>query len=504
MKRRQFLGKLPVAAGGLLTARNAFNSRAECSPELSASVSTVAEPCAQSRFRVLNQILDRDAMQRGWARSVAPGYHHAPQNAIDAFKDLKFGIRIHWGLYCLIGSHESWGLAGANRDFWNVYNVLYQFFNPTDFDADSWMNQFEQWGVKYFTFTAKHHDGFAMWPTKTLQASPRLTAQAFNEGCEHLETVKINYSIMDSPYKKDIVKAVVDAGRKKGMGVGLYYSHVDWHDPAFAWDPFNFHYDLKFNKESDPQRWQTFIAHEREQVTELLTNYGPIDVLDFDIGWPKAAAQDIADIAQMVRKLQPNIIMRNRGIGAYGDYGTPERVVPNGQRQGLWKVIYPCGTSFSYIPSDRYHPAEWVLETLIEVAAKGGNFEVGFGPMPNGTWAAEAVERMQYAGDWLRVNGEAIYGTRPRGVFNEGTNVWFTASKDGRYVYAISMGWPGDRFELRSIRPASGTPVHMLGVARALKWRQQGEVLRVDIPPEISEHPPCRQAFVFKIQVRPA
>jgi alpha-L-fucosidase len=315
MKRRQFLGKLPVAAGGLLTSGNAFNSRAQCPPELSASVSTVAEPCAQSRFRELNQILDREAMQSGWAKIVNSGYRHAPQNAIDAFKDLKFGIRIHWGLYCLIGSHESWGLAGANRDFWNVYNVLYQFFNPTDFDADSWMSQFEQWGVKFFTFTTKHHDGFAMWPAKTLQASPRLTAQAFNEGCEHLETVKINYSIMDSPYKKDIVKAVVDAGRKKGMGIGLYYSHVDWHDPAFAWDPFNFYYDPKFNKESDPQRWQTFIAHEREQVTELLTNYGPIDVLDFDIGWPKAAAQDIADIAQMVRKLQPNIIMRNRGIG---------------------------------------------------------------------------------------------------------------------------------------------------------------------------------------------
>jgi alpha-L-fucosidase len=504
MKRRQFLGTLPVAAGGLLTAGNAFDSRAECSPELSASVSTVAEPCAQSRFRVLNQILDRDAMQRGWARGVAPGYHHAPQDAIEAFKDLKFGIRIHWGLYCLIGSHESWGLAGANRDFWNVYNVLYQFFNPTDFDADSWMNQFEQWGVKYFTFTAKHHDGFAMWPTKTLQASPRLTAQAFNEGCEHLETVKINYGIMDSPYKKDIVKAVVDAGRKKGMGVGLYYSHVDWHDPAFAWDPFNFHYDLKFNKESDPQRWQTFIAHEREQVTELLTNYGPIDVLDFDIGWPKSAAHDIADIAQMVRKLQPNIIMRDRGIGAYGDYGTPERVVPNGRPEGLWKVIYPCGTSFSYIPGDSYHPAEWLLETLIEVAAKGGNFEVGFGPMPNGTWAPEAVERMQYAGDWLRVNGEAIYATRPRNVLNEGKNVWFTASKDGRFVYAIRMGWPGDRFEVQSVCPVSGTPIRMLGVAQPLKWRQQGGVLTVDIPPEIAAHQPCRQAFVFRIQVRPA
>lgn len=504
MKRRQFFTKLPIAAGGLIGAGSAFNAGLPMTAASRSPQSAPAEPCAQSRYTLLNNLVDREAMQRGWARRVAPDYHHAPQEAIEAFKDLKFGIRIHWGLYCLIGSHESWGLAGANRDFWNVYNVLYQFFNPTDFDADSWMNQFEQWGIKFFTFTTKHHDGFSMWPTKTTQDSPRLTAEAFIDGCEHLETAKINYSIMDSPYKKDIVKAVVDAGRRKGMGVGLYYSHVDWHDPAFAWDPFSFYYDPKFTKESDPQRWQRFIDHEREQVTELLTNYGAIDVLDFDIGWPEAAAHDIADVARMARKLQPNVIMRSRGIGAYGDYGTPEREIPSGRSAGLWKVIYPCGTSFSYIPSDQYHPAEWVLATLIEVVAKGGNFEVGFGPMPNGTWAPEAVERMEYVGAWLRVNGEAIYRTRPRSVYQEGKNIWLTASKDGRYAYAITTQWPGSRFALRSARPAAGSRIFMLGVEAPLKWQQQGEVVTVEIPPEVAAHPPCRQAFVFKLQVNSA
>lgn len=497
MQRRRFLGKSLGLVGGV----GGFLSQAAAAHAAQA-VDRNTGPCAHSSYHEL-----KDLAQEKWSRgpsTVDPDYHHAPQTAIDAFKDLKFGIRIHWGLYCLIGSHESWALAGANREFQNIYNVLFQFFNPTDFNPDSWMALFERAGIKFFTFTTKHHEGFCMWPAKTTQECPRLTAKAFNRGCEYLETVRNNYSIVDSPYRKDIVRAVVEAGRKKNMSIGLYYSHIDWHDPAFAWDPFNYYYDPKFTKQSDPRRWQAFIDHERAQVREIMTNYGPIDVLDFDIGWPKSAARAIADIAKMTRKLQPNVIMRSRGIGAYGDYRTPERTIPGGKYQGLWKVIYPCGTSFSYIPSDVYHPNEWVVETLIDVVAKGGNFEIGFGPMPNGAWAPQAVERLEYAGEWLKVNGEAIYKTRPRKVFKEPGNIWFTASKDGRYVYAIRAGAPAGQLKVQSVKAVAGSQIFMLGVRQPLRWRQQGETLVVDIAPEIAEHPPCKQAFAFKIQVRPA
>ena len=497
MKRRHFLTK------SLATSSLICSLGEEAIPSFSQTTGRAfAEPPdAASHFHELNQALDREAMQRGWLTSVDPSYHHAPQAAVEAFKDLKFGIRIHWGLYSLIGSDASWALAGADKRFLDWYNVLYQFFNPTDFDANAWMDLFQRGGVKYFTFTTKHHDGFCLWPTKTTQESIRLTPRGYGPGgVEYYERVIQNYSIMDGPYKKDIVGSLINAGRKKGLGIGLYYSHVDWHDPAFAWDPFNQAYDPHFTEESDPQRWQTFIDHEREQVRELMTNYGKIDFLDFDIGWPKAAAQDMADITMMVRKLQPGIIIRGRGIGAYGDYYTPEREVPGGPSPGVWKVIYPCGAAFSYRPNDLYKPAEWILDNLIGITAKGGNFEVGFGPMPSGQWPSEMVERLEYVGNRLRVNGEAIYNTRPCKVFREGTNVWFTSSKTGDAVYTISIGWPGQEFTTKSIRPVPESKVSMLGVEKPLDWRQAGGALAIDILPSLAANKPCKRAYVFKIR----
>lgn len=493
MRRRQFLNRSIAASGSLLGLGKG---------------TAFGEPGREGESQTGNKptrgpVFDWHDLQGGFPKTVEPGYRHAPQEALEAWKDQKFGIRIHWGLYCLMGSDASWCLPHSSREFQNIYNTLYEFFNPSEYDPDSWMDLFQQAGARFFTFTTKHHEGFCMWPTETVVKSIRRAPHGLSFTPKHQPNYQdclIHYSVMDTPYKKDIVGPLIKAARRRGVGVGLYFSHVDWHDPAFAWDPYNIYYDPKFTPQSDPKRWQKFIDQERKQLTELMTWYGPIDLLSLDIAWPAAASKQIAELAMMVRELQPNVLMRHRGIGPYGDYYTPEREVPGGFSKGNWMVIYPGGQAFSYLPTDVYKPKEWVLESLIDIVAKGGNFEVGYGPMPNGTWPQETVERLTYVGDWLKVNGEAIYATRAWKVYKQGKDVRFTRSKDSRHLYAVSLKWPGNKFVVDSVRAVPGSSVLMLGVEKPLRWQQQANSVAIDIPPEVAANKPCRQAFVFKIE----
>ena len=449
---------------------------------------------------------------RAWDAPVDPDYQHAPPAAVERWRDWKFGMRIHFGVYSVLSLDASVALVGSSAEFQKIYFTLYEVFNPTAFDADHWAGLAERAGMKYFVMPTRHADGFSMYDTKTrvksIRRLPTSYAKGYEPGIGPTEPCFINYSVMDTPFKKDIVGALVAAFRKRDMGIGLYFNWTDFHDPDYRGDNRSPFYEAGYSRESHPEEWNRFMQRVYDSVREICTQYGKLDILSFDQGLPASAKPEVVKIVKMARSLQPDAMMRNRGIGSYADYSNPEHWVPNGfsdpRVAGIaWEAIDHLTKVWAYEVNDEFKSNEWLLSMLIDVVSKGGNFMPGVSPLPNGTFPQEIVERLEYAGNWLKVNGEAIYETRPWNVFNDGNDIRFTRTKDGEHVYAISLKWPGETLTLRSLRARQGSQVTMMGVDTPLKWRQDRDGLVIKIPDAIAQNKPCTQAYVFKIEAQP-
>jgi len=441
---------------------------------------------------------------------VEPDYAHPSPEAMERWYDLKYGFRIHWGLYAIkpVGP-ESWPLTKNGMEFMEWYHQQCKTWNPAGFNADDWIAFMRRGGMKFFVFTTKHHEGFCMFDTRT-RVRKRFVYSGPNAGS--IEDCDLAYGIMDTPFKRDVVKELVDAARKGGIVPGLYFSHPDWYDADFRIDQWNpmkrFMKNIQYTRENDPEAWDRMVKRHREQIREILTNYGPISEASLDMSMPDSFWPDMVETIKMARRLQPDCLFRNRGIGPYGDYHTPEGWIPDSPKSREsstpWQVIYPLARWFSYDPEDKaYKPGSWIVYNVVDITAKGGLFMVGFGPDGDGKFHPKAVEAVEYAGDWLEVNGEAIYGTRPWTYWKEGDDVRFTRTKDNRFVYAISLKWPGDALTLRSLRAKEGSAVTLLGFKEPLKWRNDGERgLVIEIPKELQDEAkrPCKQAYAFKIE----
>ena len=439
----------------------------------------------------------------------APGIEAYPewlQKRLEWFQDLKFGLFLHWGVYCQWDCCESWPLVPEDtwarndrmkcwtrrgkdiqrfqRDYW----ALNKTFNPTQFDPAVWADAARYAGMKYVDFTTKHHDGFCMWDTRTTDY--RVTHP-------------------DCPFHKDprsnIVKEVFNAFRGKGLAISCYFSKSDWKTPYY-WSP-DFpivNRNPNYDTHARPDIWAKFVDYVHHQIEELMTGFGRIDVLWLDGGQVRPPDQDIdmPRMAAMARKHQPGLIVADRTVGGiYENIVTPEHQIPDEPLKEVWESCLTMSRNWKYSPNDTYKSTHKVLHMLIEIVSKGGNFLLGVGPKPDGTLPADALKRLREIGDWMAVNAEAIHGTRAVAPYKEG-NIRFT-QKSG-WVYAVVMPQPGEDqpscyVTLTALQPAEGTDVTLLGLPKPLAWRKEDGNALVEIPTETL---PCQHAWVLKFTAR--
>jgi alpha-L-fucosidase len=250
------------------------------------------------------------------------------------------------------------------------------------------------------------------------------------------------------------------------------------------------------------------MTRHRAQLEELLTHYGEIHMISLD-QWlgPKVWPQ-LRETILHLRKLQPDVMLRARGIGNYGDYYTPEGFVPgNKENTGMpWMVIYPLANGFSYdADSSHYKGAGWIVHNIIDTAAKGGSFQVGVGPGGNGRFHPTAIEQLRQAGGWLRVCGEGIYATRERtgDLWREGDSIRFTRAKDNRTIYVWALAWPGKTLRLQSVQPRRDSTIRMFGYSEPLKWTYDSTAgLTIQLPESLQCEGgrPSEYAWGFTIQ----
>lgn len=309
------------------------------------------------------------------------------QDRLRWFKSLEFGIILHWGVYSFWDCCESWPLVPdcdwsrrdeiscwteRNKDidlFQHDYRNLHKLFNPTKFDPDQWADLFVKAGAKYVCFTTKHHDGFCMWDTQTT-----------------------DYKITgpECPYhtnpNADITKTLFDACRSRGLAVSVYFSKADWHCPYY-WSPEPRPMSQTANTLDRPELWEKFVQYTHQQIRELMTNYGKIDILWLDAGWVKGV-EDIrmAELVAMARELQPGLIVANRTVGdEFEDFVTPEREIPDDELPEVWEACLPLGPDWKYVENQPLKSAQEVVDELNLIRSRGGNFLLGIGPKWDGT-----------------------------------------------------------------------------------------------------------------------
>jgi alpha-L-fucosidase len=357
--------------------------------------------------------------------------------------------------------------------------------------------------MKYVIFTTKHHDGFCMFDTKETDYKITSTKTPFS-----------------SNPRSNVTKEIFNAFRKENFMVGAYFSKPDWHTENYWWTYFppkdrNVNYDpAKY-----PERWQKFKDFTYNQISELMTGYGKVDILWLDGGWvrPKSSIDttidwqrgikydqdiDMPKIAAMGRQKQPGLIVVDRTVsGQYENYTTPEQEVPEVPLDHPWESCITMGNSWSYVPGDHYKSVQQIVQLLVKIVSRGGNLLMNIGPGPDGDWDPVAYERLQGISAWMKINGEGIYSSKSVAPYSTG-NIYYTKAKNDKAIYAFMLADQNKVVLPATISAKVNKPkrVTLLGSKQHLKWKQQGDGIVISIPAGLQQNSGLNEAACFKME----
>ena len=370
------------------------------------------------------------------------------ERRIQWWREAKFGMFIHWGLYSILG-REAWAMGDEDIPL-EEYQKLAKQFRPPQNVASAWARLARQAGMRYMVMTAKHHEGFCLF-----------------------ESNLTDYCATKQGPGRDLVREYVEAARAEKQRVGLYYSLMDWHHPDWR------------HAGNDPAARKRFVDYTHGQIRELMSNYGKIDILWYDMPVPLNAEEwRSTEMNRMVLELQPDILINNRNL-LPGDFSTPEQSTQ--ASHGDWESCMTINDSWGFLAGDEnWKSTQQLVQNLVECARDGGNYLLDIGPRADGSVPEPAVRRLKEMGAWLRSNGDAVYGTQ-RCRFPHGNIGVYT--RRGNTLYTIIYFWPGRTMTVGGAK-FKVSAARYLATGRPVKFVQKGsQLIFLDLPETAPDSP---------------
>lgn len=471
----------------------------------------------------------------GFSQAIHEDERYVPEtdllvNAkLEQWQGLKFGLLMHWGAYSQRGIVESWSICpeeygwcerktGKNPEnyveYVKEYEALQTTFNPTEFAPEKWANAASKAGMKYVIFTTKHHDGFCMFDSKYTDYKITGANCPFN-----------------TDKRSNVTKEIFDAFRAKDFWAGAYFSKPDWHHENY-WDPYYPPRDrnVNYEPESKPEKWNKYVDFTHNQIMELLSDYGKVDILWLDGGWVakdsketivswydkqltattngyvkhRMVNQDIKmdELVVKAREKQPGLLVVDRAVyGKNQNYLTPENRVPEKELSYPWESCIISGGGWSHTQNAKYMSGREGVQLLVDIVAKGGNLLLNIAPTPEGRWQQGAYDLLKEYEAWMSINSEAIYETKAMAPYKV-ANICMSQKADGtKYFYYMAseteQALP-QSIKIDGVQLDKASKVSLLGHIGELKWKSTKTGFEIAIPKSLKAK--SKYVWVFKVK----